>query len=121
MPTIDATIMIPLTPFVLALSSMTTVSALTVNSPSLILPGSAKTNATGLNYIHLCEGSVYGYDLDIASCTEALDQIDSTSTTEQTYGARFTGPYDVKLPFRYISCSFPPDPGSRVWQSGPPD
>ena len=89
-----------------AFSSITIVSTLTLNNTILILPGSTITNATSSNYIHQCDGTAYGYGLDIASCTEALDQIQHSSTIEQTYGPRYKGRFDVKLPKRYISCSF---------------
>ena len=61
-------------------------------------------NVTEIPYDLHCDGRKYGTDLNIASCTEALDQIDASSTVDQTYGPRFRGPYDVKLPKRYISC-----------------
>lgn len=99
-------VMIALTAFVLALLSRLTVSALTLTGPSLIQPGSAITNVTSLSYVFKCSGSEYGHNLDSASCMDALRQIDATSTVEQTYGMRFTGPYDVKLPKRYISGLF---------------
>ncbi|CAF9929454.1 MAG: hypothetical protein ALECFALPRED_004328, partial [Alectoria fallacina] len=95
--------MISFTTFVLAFSSLTIVSALTLTNPSLILPGSTIANVSSSNYIHRCDGIAYGRDLDSASCDEALDQIDASSTIQQTYGQRLTGPFDVKLPKRYIS------------------
>ena len=49
----------------------------------------------------------YGENLNIASCLEALDQIDEHSTVEQSYGERYKGVFDVKLPIRYVSCSLP--------------
>lgn len=100
-------VMTALTAFVLALLSRLAVSALTLTRPSLIQPGSAITNVTNsLSYVFKCSGSDYGHNLDSASCMDALRQINATSTVEQTYGMRFTGPYDVKLPKRYISGLF---------------
>ncbi|KAL9133091.1 MAG: hypothetical protein Q9175_005730 [Cornicularia normoerica] len=95
--------MILLTALVLALPSTTIISALTLNSPSLILAGSAIANVTSSNYIHQCDGTAYGSNLNSASCTEALNEINASLTMEQTYGQRYTGPFDVKLPKRYIS------------------
>lgn len=92
--------------FVLALPSITVVPALTLTSPSLILPvGSANANMTSLEYTYQCDGPRYGYDVDRASCAEALSQSDASSRVSQSYGQRFTGPFDVKLPRRYISSS----------------
>lgn len=88
---------------VLALLCRPTISALTLTGPSLIQPGFAVTNATSLGYGFTCSGAEYGRNLDSASCMDALHQIDASSAVEQTYGMRFTGPYDVKLPKRYIS------------------
>ena len=106
LPIVDATIMISIVVFLFAFSSITIVSTLTLNNTLLILPGSTVTNVTSSNYIYHCDGTAYGYSLDIASCTEALDQMAHSSTIEQTYGPRSRGPFDVKLPKRYISCSF---------------
>lgn len=105
---VEATIMILLTALVLALPSTTIISALTLNSPSLILAGSVIANVTSSNYIHQCDGTAYGSSLNSASCTEALNEINASLTMEQTYGQRYTGLFDVKLPKRYISCSFTP-------------
>lgn len=105
---IKATIMIAMIAFIVGLPSITTVSGLTLNTTSLILPDSAVANVTNSHYIHHCDGRQFGYDLDSTSCTEALSQIDIFSTTQQTYGPRYSGLFDVKLPRRYISCSFPP-------------
>ena len=98
----------------LAFAIINLVSALTIPNPPMILPasttvGSTITNATNSHYIHQCSG-MQGYNLNSASCLEALRQIDILSTTQHTYGVRFKGLYDVKLPQRYISCSFPPRP-----------
>ena len=100
--------MFALTAFMLAFPSTITVSALTLENPSSILAGSATGNLTDSHYIHECLGNEYGYNLDIAGCADALSQIDASSTIEQTYGPRFKGLFDVKLPKRYISCSFSP-------------
>lgn len=107
--------------FVFAFPSTVVVSALTQNNPSLILAGSATANLTNSNYIHKCSGTEYGYDLDSASCADAVSQIDASSTIEQTYGPRFEGPFDVKLPKRYISCSFSPSLYKRMllWANDP--
>ena len=93
---------------VLALPIIANASALTLNGPALMLAGSAMTNVTSSNYIHQCKGTTYGLNLNIASCLEALDQIDESSTVEQTYGQRYQGSFDVKLPKRYISCLLAP-------------
>lgn len=98
--------MISFAALLLALPSITIVSALTLNSPSLILPGSATTNVSISNYVHQCDGTLYGRDVDSTSCAEALSQIDASSTMEQTYGPRLAGSFDVRLPKRYISCPF---------------
>ena len=94
--------MITLTRVILTLPSILPISALTLIDPSLVLPGSNLVNA---NFAHECSGLNYGRNLDSASCIEALSQIDASSTIEQTYGQRYTGRFDVKLPKRYISCS----------------
>ena len=94
--------------FTAFLLAIPVVSALTLTKPSLILSGSAIANVTNSHYIHRCDGRDYGYDLDSTSCTEALNQIDILSTAQQTYGPRFRGSFDVRLPRRYISCWFPP-------------
>lgn len=96
-------VMTALTAIVLALLSRLTISALTLTGPSLIQPGSSITNVTSLSYVYTCSAAEYGHNLDSASCMDALHQIDDSSAIEQTYGMRFTGPYDVKLPKRYIS------------------
>lgn len=100
--------MVVVTAFALAFPSIIIVSALTLNNPSLMLPNSTLANITSSNYIHTCDGSFYGYDLNPMSCIEALTQIDASSTTQQTYGPRLAGRFDVKLPKRYISCSVCP-------------
>ena len=115
---IEVTTMAAVIGFVLASLSILIVSASTLSNPSLILPSSAKANATSSNYIHRCDGTAFGHDLDTISCVEALSQIDVSSTTQQTYGARFSGPYDVKLPKRYINCSVS-HPSSCVRESSP--
>ncbi|CAF9927191.1 hypothetical protein IMSHALPRED_007149 [Imshaugia aleurites] len=97
--------MVVVTAFALAFPSIIIVSALTLNNPSLMLPNSTLANITSSNYIHTCDGSFYGYDLNPMSCIEALTQIDASSTTQQTYGPRLAGRFDVKLPKRYISLS----------------
>lgn len=102
---VDTTIMISFTAFVFAISSISIVFALTLTNPSLIQQGSTTANVTNSDYIYECDGTRYGYDLDSTSCTEALDQINFYSTTQQTYGLRYTGQFDVKLPQRYLSCS----------------
>ena len=99
--------MISLAALVLALPIIASVSALRLNGPTLMLASTAVTNVTGTNYIHDCNKRQYGENLDIASCIEALDQIDDHATVEQTYGERYKGVFDVKLPIRYISCSIP--------------
>ena len=98
--------MISLATFVLAIPIIASVSALTLNGP-LMLASTAVTNVTGINYIHSCNKVEYGENLNIASCLEALDQIDDHSTVEQSYGERYKGVFDVKLPIRYVSCSLP--------------
>lgn len=100
--------MIQFATIALAYASLNTVSALTSNNPSLILTNSATANVSSSNYIHQCDGAAYGRDLNSTSCANALDQIDSSSTIEMTYGQRYTGLFDVKLPQRYISCTFSP-------------
>ena len=100
--------MINLILFLLALPNVIIVSALALtNNPSLVLAGSVITNVTSVNYFHECNGRRYSTNLNRASCMDALSQIDGSSTTEQTYGPRFQGPFDVKLPKRYASCSSP--------------
>lgn len=102
-PIIEANNMISLPALVLAFPSITIISTLTLSNPSLILQGSTTKNLTVSNYIYDCSGTKYGYNLNSTSCTEALFQIDAASTTEQTYGPRLRGSFDVKLPKRYIS------------------
>ena len=106
LPIIVTTIMSSLATLVLALPIIVSVSALTINGP-LMLASTAVTNVTGTNYIHSCNKVESGGNLNIASCLEALDQIDDHSTVEQSYGERYKGVFDVKLPIRYISCSLP--------------
>ena len=98
--------MSPFTTFMLALPSLAIASALTLTTPSLILPASTITNATNTYYTYQCNGRQLGRDLNSRSCNEALSQIDISSTAVQTYGYRFRGSYDVNLPRRYISRSF---------------
>lgn len=110
-------VMAALTACVLALLCRLTVSALTLTKPSVIQPGSGGiTNVSSLGYVYTCSGAEYGHNLDSASCMDALHQIDASSTVEQTYGMRFTGPYDVKLPKRYISGLRSPRPSSSCVQ-----
>ena len=105
---IETTTMVSFTALVLALPSVVVRCAVISNTPSLILPGSGSntTNTNNSNAVYRCNGPRFGYNLDWRSCTEALSQIDASSTMEETYGPRFKGPFDVKLPKRYISCSF---------------
>ena len=102
--------MVSSTAFVLGLLNLITVSALTLNGPW------DSVNASS-NYICRCSDRRHGRNLDSASCVEALRQIDASSTVEQTYGERYTGPYDVKLPKRYTSsnglCAIEPRLGIR--------
>lgn len=102
------TIMISFIALVLTPPIIASVSALTLNGPTLMLAGSAVTNVTRTNFIYECNKWKYGENLNIASCLEVLDQIDDHSTVEQTYGERYQGPFDVKLPKRYISCMLAP-------------
>ena len=94
--------MIILAAVVLTLPSIITVSALTLSKPSLLLPNSTTVN---VNYAYKCSGDSQGRNLDSASCMEALAEIDAHSTRQLSWGQRGTGPYDVKLPKRYTSCS----------------
>ena len=107
LPTLVTTIMISLAALVLALPIIASVSALTLNAPTLMLASTAVTNVTRANYVHQCNKRDYGENLNIARCLEALDQIDDHSTVEQSYGERYKGVFDVKLPVRYISCWLP--------------
>ena len=107
---IEAAIMIAFIALVLAFPNIISVFALDLIKPSLILPGSAIANVTDSHYIYQCSGEQYGHNLDSTSCNDALSQIDISSTIPQTWGQRLTGPFDVKLPKRYISCSFLPAP-----------
>lgn len=105
--TIEITTMVSITIFVLALPCMLVKSLVILDTPSLTQPGSNATNTNSSNAFYRCNGLKFGYNLDWSSCNEALSQIDASSTTEQTYGPRYQGQFDVKLPKRYISCLFP--------------
>ena len=100
--------MVSFTTVLLAFPIIIVQSLVILNTPSLTQPGSNATNTTSSNPFFQCNGEKFGYNLDWRSCTEALSQIDATSTAEQTYGPRLKGPFDVKLPQRYISCSISP-------------
>lgn len=100
--------MVSLATFLLALPCITVKSLVISHTPSLTLPSTTTTNSTSSNPSFQCNGDVYGYNLDWESCTEAMNQIDASSTTEQTYGQRYQGRFDVRLPKRYISCSYFP-------------
>ena len=56
-----------------------------------------------------CRGTgLWGHDLNIASCRDALTQINGKSTVYRTYAPRGTAHihYNVGLPLRYASCGY---------------
>jgi hypothetical protein len=52
-----------------------------------------------------CDGSVYGFDLNAASCQEAWNLLPK-STNRRTFGKRSEGHFNVPLPFRILSCKY---------------
>ena len=49
-----------------------------------------------------CQGEIYGYDLNIQSCQDALQHM-SADPIRRTYGTRDTGNSDIIVPHRYLS------------------
>ncbi len=77
-------------------------------TPSSLELSKASTvaNATSLDhvghYAHIaCEG-LYGHNLQVGSCDNALGKIPQNSAT-LIFGVRGTGNWDVQLPARYLS------------------
>ncbi len=91
------------------------VTAITLNSSSLILPKltSAALPALGAPFERQCNGTLYGHNIPLESCADALLQINASDTTVRSYGLRGTGRFDVDLPRRYISGESQP-PSSKA-------
>lgn len=68
-------------------------------------------NVYNLTNLHLaipryqCNGSIFGMDLNIASCVGAWGLI-PISTTRRTFGKRALGTFDVPLPLRLLSSEY---------------
>ena len=86
----------------------------TPDQPSILFNSSLSSslNAVELNTVEeadlrttiiSCDGSKYGYNLNVASCMEAWTLLPK-SFDLRSFGRRSQGRFDVPLPFRLLSC-----------------
>ena len=74
-----------------------TVATLNVTSPELLSPGTPR---------YVCNGAAYGRNLDVASCTDAVESM-TEFEAPRSFGQRGEADWDVNLPFRFLSSKTP--------------